>query len=363
MRVVPARAALAWRLRRHGLAPRPAGGSPAAVAERLCGLHAQVMSSADLSLLARLGDHHPGALPQALWHDRTLVKLWAARGTLHLLPAASLPTWLGALGTLRKFGNNGHPDTERICEAVATALHHRVLTRRELSAEVGRLTGSPRLGSWVASSWGSDLKAASFRGLLCFTDSGFTSPEHWLGPHARPAPAPKSLRSVVRLFLRSYGPTIPGQLTRWWLGPPRDRLGRSLLATVEEETTPVRFAGHEAVVLTADLAELTEADEPSSCRLLPAFDPWVLGMPRAEPFIDPRHLPQVFRPAGRIAPVLLTDGRVTGTWTHHVTSRRTTVELAPFASVSAAVRRAMTTEAERLAAHLGSALELRWHQP
>ena len=33
----------------------------------------------------------------ALWQERTLVKTWAMRGTLHLFPADELGLWLGGL--------------------------------------------------------------------------------------------------------------------------------------------------------------------------------------------------------------------------------------------------------------------------
>ena len=33
---------------------------------------------------------------RALWEDRTLVKTWAMRGTLHLLRADELAMWVGA---------------------------------------------------------------------------------------------------------------------------------------------------------------------------------------------------------------------------------------------------------------------------
>ena len=49
---------------------------------RLCGLHAQVLSSAGLSVWARVEDLDRQALRHALWEDRTLVKTWAMRGTL-----------------------------------------------------------------------------------------------------------------------------------------------------------------------------------------------------------------------------------------------------------------------------------------
>jgi len=83
----------AWRVRRHHLDQRAAAGSMLTVASRLCGLHAQVMSSAELTVWARVENLDRRAVQRALWDDRTLVKTWAMRGTLHLLPADELPLW------------------------------------------------------------------------------------------------------------------------------------------------------------------------------------------------------------------------------------------------------------------------------
>ncbi len=85
---------LAWRLRRQHLDRRaPREALLAAVAD-ICGLHAQVMSSAELTAWARVEGIEPGAVGRALWEERTLVKTWAMRGTLHLLPASELPLWV-----------------------------------------------------------------------------------------------------------------------------------------------------------------------------------------------------------------------------------------------------------------------------
>src|SRR5215831_3224518 len=93
----------AWRVRRHNLDQRAPAGSMLAVASRLCGLHAQVLSSAELTLWARVHDLDRGAVNAALWQYRTLVKTWAARGTLHLLPSADLPMWHAVLRTSRRY--------------------------------------------------------------------------------------------------------------------------------------------------------------------------------------------------------------------------------------------------------------------
>ena len=61
------------------------------VASRLAGVHAQVLSSAELTLWARVDSLARDAVARALWEDRTLVKTWAMRGTLHLLPSTEYP--------------------------------------------------------------------------------------------------------------------------------------------------------------------------------------------------------------------------------------------------------------------------------
>src|SRR5207302_8832238 len=86
---VDPRAVAALRLRRHGLAPRPAGG-PAGVAEAICGIHAQVMGTTDLQVWARSATPAAGGVARALWEDRSLVRTWCMRGTLHLLTPAQL---------------------------------------------------------------------------------------------------------------------------------------------------------------------------------------------------------------------------------------------------------------------------------
>src|SRR5918996_6073590 len=82
--------ALAWRMWRHHLTERAPREDMLEVAARIGGLHAQVMSSAELTLHARVEGLEREAVQQALWEDRSLVKLWAMRGTLNLLPAAEL---------------------------------------------------------------------------------------------------------------------------------------------------------------------------------------------------------------------------------------------------------------------------------
>lgn len=164
--------ALAWRAHRHHLVQRAPRERMLRVVGEVCGLHAQLMSSAELSLWARVEGLEPDAVERALWQERTLVKTWAMRGTLHLLPAAEYPLWQAALSTYRhylkpswlKYFGMTPEDLPRLIDAVGNALEGRALTRDELADEVGRLTGSPDLGGKLRESWGALLKPASFQG-------------------------------------------------------------------------------------------------------------------------------------------------------------------------------------------------------
>ncbi len=302
------RGALAWRMERHHLVERAAPADLVRVTGEIGGLHAQVLSSAELSLWARIDGLPRDAVREALWTHRSLVKMWAMRGTLHLLPAAELGMWLAAFGTLpRGWGTADRADIDAITGAVARALDGRELTRQELADEVGRLTGSPEHAEWLRSSWGWALKAATFEGLVCFAPSEgtqvrFTSPASWVGhPLDRPATA-DAQAEVGRRFLHAYGPATPGDLGHWWVESKSGRRIAPMLEALGDEVVQIDVDGgrdgQPTLALAADLPGLAAARPRNVARLLPAFDPWVIAMARREPMIDPQRVGRVFRQQG-----------------------------------------------------------------
>src|SRR5919199_5535442 len=201
---------LAWRLTRQHLARRATQDDALGVVSQICGLHAQVMSSAELTLWARVDDLDRDAVQKALWEERSLVKTWAMRGTLHLLPADELPIWGGAQGVLkpryhapswlRHFGLT-REEAEVLIAAIPEALDGRMLTREELAQEVGRIVGSEELGNKLRHSWGALLKPAAFRGHLIFAPSvgqnvRFARPDQWLADW-QPVEAGEAAREVT----------------------------------------------------------------------------------------------------------------------------------------------------------------------
>jgi uncharacterized protein YcaQ len=365
--------ALAWRMRRHHLIERAPPDQMLDVTARIGGLHAQVMSSAELTLHARVEGLEREAVAEALWQDRSLVKLWAMRGTLHLLPAAELDTWLGALGTydhylkpvwLRNFEITKE-QLEELIHAIGQALDGEPRTREELGAAVAQIAGEPELAAKVQGSWGPYLKPASFRGRLCFGPSDgqkvrFTRPDSWLGRSIDSEDPEEARREVTRRHLGAFGPAAREDLARWWGVQPAQ--GGRMLDALGDEIVAVELEGTARWMLREHAAEAAAESPPARVvRLLPGFDMWVIGAARdAAALLDPAEKKRVYRNQGWISPVVLVNGRMEGVWKHERKGRRLTVAVEPFGKLPKWARTEVEAEAERLAGFLGGELELSW---
>lgn len=365
--------ALTWRMRRHHLIDRVAPNEMLDVVSDIGGLHAQVMSSAELTLHARVDGLEREAVSKALWEDRSLVKLWAMRGTLHLLPAAELETWLGALSTYEHYRKRvwlryfeiTEEQLEELIDAIGKALDGELRTREDLGAAVARATRSPELADKVQGSWGPYLKPASFRGRLCFAPNDgqrvrFTRPDTWLGRELADTDPEEALREVTRRHLGAFGPASREDLARWWGVQPAP--GGRMLKALGDEIVEVDVEGTPGWMLR-EHAEEAAAEKPATrlARLLPGFDMWVIGAARdAAALLDPAEKKRVYRNQGWISPVVLVNGRMEGVWKHERKGKRLTVAVEPFGTLPRWARKEVEAEAERLAGFLGGALELSW---
>ncbi len=369
-------AVLAWRVARQGLAERAAAADWMDVARRVCGLHAQVQSSAELTLWARVDGLDPGAVTAALWTERTLVRTWAMRGTLHLLPADELALWVGAQGVAkpryemaswRKAYGMTSAEAVAVLDAIRDVLGGEPLTRDELGDAVGERLGDARLGEAVRGSFGTMPKLAAFRGDVVFARPAgqkvrFTRPDRWLDADWTPAPAREAMAGVIRRHLAAYGPASRETFARWFGMPSAAQAGK-LVAALRDEVAAVSVEGWEGWMLREDVAAAGAARPAGVVSLLPAFDQYVVAAPREEtPVLAAAHKHRVYRRQGWLSPVLLVDGRVLGVWSHERKGGFLGVTIEPFAPVDGAVRAGAEREAQRLAEYFGDELELVWDQ-
>lgn len=359
---------LAWPDVLHG---RLARGvlSPPAPADRLVevvravgGLQAQVMSAAELALAARVSGIVQADVQAALWQQRSLVKTYGPRGTLHLLPAGELPLWMAALGQRGLYGwqERGIDPAHGAVLAghIADALDGRSLTRAELADEVARRAGAA-LRERIASTWADLIVPAAFAGALCFGPSHgaqvtFVRPDQWLGGWHAPDPD-AAVAEICRRFLRTYGPATHGDFARWFgMAPPQ---ARELFAALADELQAVEVEGHRAWLLAGDVPPVTPGS--SSVLLLPQYDCYILGShPRTVLIPEDVRARIATYGRGRFegavgVPVLVVDGRVSGIWERKRRGRRLDLRVEPIVPLTPDQQHMLEVEAARIGAFIG----------
>jgi hypothetical protein len=286
------------------------------------------MSSAQLTLWARIED--PPDVDTLLWDQRSLVKTWTLRGTLHLIPADELPLYTGAQAALKpryeqqswlKHFKLTPEDVRTILDGVPEALKDGPLNREQLAERV-----HPGLGR----GYGDLLKPLAFRGeLIVAEDARFARPE----PFA-PLDTETATKEIARRFLTRYGPGTREELAKWFGSPSPAACGR-WIKSLDVVETEFGWA------LAEDAAEIEAAVPGGVVRLLPAFDQYVVAAPRDTRATSAPE--RIYRPGGWFSPVLLVDGVMAGVWRQD--GGMVTIE--PFAPVGDEVRVKAEAEAER----------------
>ncbi|MFD0684929.1 winged helix DNA-binding domain-containing protein [Actinomadura fibrosa] len=318
-----------WRMRRQYI-EAPGDVTAVGLARRLAGVQAQVASAAEFAVAVRQAEPDRTEVQRALLDDRTLVKTWAMRGTLHLLPADDAAAYLALCATTRNWEKASWQktfgatpaDLEAIAEAAAGALGGGAeLTREELTAAVVEETGSRHLAEVLGSGWGTLLKPLAWWGVLCFGPRQgarvtFTSPERWLPGWTGLPTVEDAARTVIHTYLGAHGPATPDMFDTWLTRKAsRKKDVRSWFAAAEDGLSTVEVDGVPMYVREEHLDELAGAEPTTSVRLLGAFDQYILGAGTGATSIIPvEHRGDVSRPGGWISPVVLYEGRVAGVW-------------------------------------------------
>lgn len=357
---------LAWRLKQQLLEPRGPADAGTTI-RRLCGVQAQVASAAALAVASRQRKPGQDEVAAALT-DRAIVKTWAMRGTLHLLHSGDAPAYLSLIAAARTWKKGSWQRTfvtteqmEAITRAVREVLHDRVVTREQLVAEVLKLSGDATLAAHLQSGWSAVLKPLAWQGHLCQgpTDSKrvtFTSPGTWLaGWTGLPAPE-EAAAVVVPAYLGAYGPATPETFDAWLTrGASKRAALRGWFADLADDLVTVDIKGTPAYARAADVDDIAALTPSTVVRLLPGFDQYVLGPgTNYTAIIAPARRPQISKTAGWISPVVVTGGRVGGTWD----LAGDAVSVVLFREAGAVPAKKIEAEVARLSRFLGIQLSL-----
>jgi hypothetical protein len=306
------------RLRAQRLAPSDAAAAPVEIVRHMIGLQAQVPSAAALAVRVRTSGLRAGDVQRDAAPGGPLVRTWLMRGTLHLAAADDLGWLLGILApavlraSRRRYAELGLDSgtLARAIDVLGRPLEQSPASRAELFAELAARGIDP------AGQRGIHLvRHAALNGVLvCGPDQGHE--QTWI---RREAPATQlvddreeALAILARRYHSAYGPAGSRDLAAW-SGLP-----------ITEAQRAWRLAG--------DLPGEANGPRggPSTVRLLPHFDPYLLGYAGRDHAVPPRHRRRVWTGGGYVLPTVVRDGQAVATWKSEVRGRRLAVTVTPF---------------------------------
>jgi Winged helix DNA-binding domain len=359
---VPAEAVLAFRVQRQNLDHKETRALEEISA--VCGIHAQVMSAALGQFWARIRGIGPEEIYDGLWKQRSLVKTWCMRGTLHIVPRDDLDVFAGArrrVSTDRetqwmKYVGISYSDLDTVTHAIREALDGKALTRSELMKEIGKHL-RPKLRTLLKSSWNELLHPASYEEALCFgpqrgKENTFVSPKNWLKSWRISLTPEQSRSALLERYLRVYGPSDRLEFAAWAGLDPIN--AKPTWESMLERMTEVAYCGRRTWLLKDDLEDLRRSVFRDPVRLIPNFDVYLAGRDRGVLTSTKQEHKRVYREAGWVSAVILVKGKVGGVWSVKTQRDKLFLSIESFVEFGSDLRRRVEEEAEAYADFLGS---------
>ena len=364
-RVTPAQIH-AFRLARHHLIA-PAKSDLVSVTSDVCGIQAQIMACAYLSLNARLPGLTREEIRRALNEKRTLVKTHCMRQTLHLLPSTQYATYISANKKTRikqvrnvmdRFKITDR-EADQLLRVLLDALAEKPLAQKALRAAV-RPQVSKNVRAWMGRVWGI-VRPAVVEGLVCYgPDEGneitYVRTDQWL-PIQKSVSPEMAQQFLLRAYLRAYGPATARDFAHW-SGISMKEVTEAW-KSIEAELTEVQEEDRRSHILSEDEAALSRSSlKEHNLRLLPSFDVFLLAHAEKSHMLHDKHYKKIYRSQGWISPVILIDGQVAGTWSHERKGKFLEITLAPFDKIPKSLSAQIESEATRLSTFLRATSKL-----
>jgi len=339
----------------------PGGNTPgdiAGVVEWFGAMQAQDVNSALWSLGCRLPGVTLAQVNEAL-EDRSVLRTWPMRGTVHFVPAADAHWMLDLMGVRALAGAAKRRDTlgldegtvDRAVDVLGAALKGGGrLTRSEC------MTAMADGGVEVSGQRGYHLLwYASQRGVTAIAphvgkEQTFVLLDEWVPAPRRPS-RDEALGIIALRYFRSHGPATRKDFVGWTGLTTTDC--RAGIAVAGDAVQPVEVDGVE-MIMAADAPDRG----PGDWLALPGFDEYMLGYKDRSLMTDDV---DAIVPGGNgvFRSTLVQGGRVRATWTRTLTRKGVTVTVEPLTPFT---KRDHSDAAEALAlyaAYLESALTVK----
>jgi hypothetical protein len=304
---------------------------------------------------------------RALNEQRSIVRTWLMRGTLHVVAAEDVRWLVALLGPVfartaatrhTQLGLNDDLKVRGIAAIRSILTDAGPLTRYEL---VDRMRSrnvvlDPKTQAPIHL-----ISLAALQGILCLgpdRDDGETTYvllDDWIAP-APTRSRETALAELARRYFTAYGPAAIEDLSAW-SGLPTGE-ARSAVSGARAALSEVTIQGRPAFGPRHRLKR-ERTDEKTDVRLLPAFDTYLLGYRRRDLAVPLRLQHRLQRGGGWLHPAVVANGRAIATWSLRKSGGRGGRVLAePFEPISGALRAGIEAEVADIGRFLDLRLEL-----
>jgi len=335
---------------------RPTFAHPSEVVTRLGAVQAQDY----LGALWAVGLRTPGATEQTIEQalaNKTIVRTWPMRGTIHFVAAADVRWMLELLAprvTQRTKGRRAQLGIDEATVAASAEVISRALQGGkqlprnaiyELLEQATIATGSSR-GLHILGRLAHDR-------LICYgarvgKQPTFALLDEWV-PDAKSLPHDQALATLALRYFTGHGPATV-QDFMWWSGLTTTEAKAGLAAVASQ-------LGHENIgeqeyYFAQDLP--TAPTESLDAFLLPPFDEFLVAYRDRSAALD-THYNTLVVPGGNgiFNPIIVIGGRVVGTWKRTFKQDSVVMTFSPFTTFSDTQTNAITATAERYGRFVG----------
>jgi hypothetical protein len=288
--------------------------------------------------------------------DRSIVRTWPLRGTLHFVAAEDVRWFLdlsGARTIAREAGRYRQLGLDEATFAksgrvIARALEGgRQLTRAELADALERegvATEDQRLIHL--------LNRSALEGLTCYASRRgkqftFALLDEWVPP-SKGLSREGALAELAGRYFRSHGPATLEDFV-WWSGLKTADAREGL----ETARPRMELEVIEGRTYWLSSSKTVVAEVKSVAQLLPAFDEYTVAYKDRGAVLHPSHTRRPDAATAVLGPTAILDGRAVGTWKRTLKGGSVVIETSLWTTLKRAERSALDEAARRYGEFLG----------
>ena len=296
--------------------------------------------------------------------DRTILRTWSMRGTVHFVPAEDAAWMLDLLSqrvirsyrSVRRKAGLDEATLTKSKNILAKALQGKRLTRKEVYDTLEQAGIAARRKTPVGSRGMHIMGRLALEGFICFGPRRGKQPtfvllDEWVR-NSRQLDYDEALVELAERYFRSHGPATEYDFA-WWSGltVSEARTGIEMADPFLEKET---LADH-TYWFTGSMAAFGKVSQEAY--LLPFLDEYTVAYKDRSAFADPELMEQIdaASPVGILGPVIVMDGRIVGIWKRTMKKNKMEIETSLFTPNA---QKAVIAAAERYGTFVGRPVTL-----